>query len=148
MYNLKNLSFLELIEIQEKVNKELEERRLNKSSITDRRIRGQFYKDWSKNNILFWDRCKFLERIYSSTYAICDFTLENYKIVSSSKSGNQIKLNGSRINIEDPILYEKMASEIFDIIRKYYEKSHGCKMTELTESEEKIFGRSADWEED
>lgn len=147
-YNLKDLSFLELIEIQQQINEELEERRLDKDSIYDSLITDQFAKDWANKGVRFLDRGKFFNKFKSSIYAICDYTLENYKIVSSSISGKQIKLNGSRINIEDPNLYVKMSDEIFDIIKKYYEESHGHKMTEMTEEERKLLNCPEDWSDD
>jgi len=148
MYDLKDLSFLELIEIQKQINEELEERRLNKDSIYDSLITDQFLKDWADKGVRFWDRGKFYDKFKSFIYGICDYTLENYKIVSSSISGNQIKLNGSRINIKDPNLYVKMSDEIFSIIKKYYEESHGHKMTEMTEEEAKLLNYPEDWPDD
>lgn len=148
MDNLKDLSFLELIDMQNKINEELEKRRLNKDSICDSLITDQFFKDWADKGISFWDRGKFYHKFNSFIYGICDYTLENYKIVSSSHSEKQIKLNGSRINIKDPNLYIKMSDEIFGIIKKYYEESHGHKMTKMTEEEGKLLNHPENWSDD
>lgn len=140
--DFKDISFMELVNIRDQINEELEERRVNKSSIYSRKITEQFEKDWASKGIRFWDRGKFNEHFYASIYKVCDFTLENYKLVDSSlKNGKQIKLNGSRITIKDPRLYERMSGEIFDVIKKYYKESHGHEMTRMTEEERELLGK-------
>ena len=143
MDNLKDMSFTELIELQKKLNNEIEDRKIHKSDIYNGKIHGQFIRDWYKKGILWSERGSNLNALDSAIFKICDFTLENYKIIKTKAAGtgNQIQVNGKRIEIDNPDIYIEMTEDIFNVIIKYYEKSHKHKMKEMSDEEhQKILG--------
>lgn len=112
--DFKDMSFKELIEIRETLNKEIEDRKIHKSSIYDPKISSEFAKKWGEKGLGEWEIGDNLNKFYSSVYRICDFTLENYKL-----EPKKISVNGKRIDIENPDIYVNMANDVFDVVKKY-----------------------------
>lgn len=112
--DFKEMSFKELIEIRETLNKEIEDRKICKSSIYDPKISSEFSKKWREKGLGEWEIGANLNKFYSSVYRICDFTLENYKLES-----NKITVHGKKIEIENPDTYVNMANDVFDVVKKY-----------------------------
>ena len=124
--DFKDMSFTDLVKLQKALNKEIEDRRFNKSDICDPKLRENFENELTKEAGLdLYTVGDILSKFDASVYRICDITLGNYEIKTHKSNektytnGKYIAVNGSRICIQDPNIYAEMAKDIYNVVRKY-----------------------------
>ena len=127
-FDIKNLSYQDLVELKRKIDEEVKDRSFYKGNVYCNKLSSLFAARWDDIgiNARRWEN---LGKLYSSIYRICDFTLENFKLINpcGHKDEKQIKVNGSRIETGRPDLYSMMANEIFSVILKYFKELHSDK---------------------
>lgn len=128
-FDIKNLSYQDLVDLKRKIDEEVHDRSFYKGNIYSDKLSCLFIERWKdiciNEDVIGTD----LQRFYSSIYRICDFTLENFKLINPTgkHTGKQFKVNGSRIETGRPDLYSRMANEIFSVILKYFKELHSDK---------------------
>lgn len=130
MTDLKGMTIDELHNLQKELSAEMQKReRTYKSSIgLYGRLLFEFEDELKAKGLNDNEIMPIIARYEKAILALCDFTMNNYKIIQLKNAGKykekKIYANGAIIDygITDVDLYVKMADDIFSVIKKYHKK--------------------------